>query len=67
MTIDLVPSFPFGTNIKIFGVGGAGGNAINTMIQNGIEGVEFIAASTDIQDLEKSLATYKLQLGKKCT
>ncbi len=67
MTIDLVPSVPFCTNIKIIGVGGAGGNAINTMIQNGIDGVEFIAANTDIQDLEKSLASYKLQLGKKCT
>ena len=46
----------FGTNIKIIGVGGAGGNAINTMIENKLTGVEFIAANTDISDLKKSKA-----------
>lgn len=56
-----------GTNIKIVGVGGAGGNAINTMIQNNLFGVEFIAANTDSSDLSKSRANMKLQLGKKLT
>lgn len=56
-----------GTNIKIIGVGGAGGNAVNTMIDNELYGVEFIAANTDISDLVKSKAKMKLQLGKKLT
>ena len=56
-----------GTNIKILGVGGAGGNAINTMIKNNLFGVEFIAANTDGSDLTKSKANMKLQLGKKLT
>lgn len=56
-----------GTNIKIVGVGGAGGNAVNTMITNELFGVEFIAANTDYSDLHKSKAKMKLQLGKKLT
>ncbi|HQO17639.1 MAG TPA: cell division protein FtsZ [Candidatus Cloacimonas sp.] len=56
-----------GTNIKIIGVGGAGGNALNTMIENNLYGVEFIAANTDARDLAKSKANMKLQLGKKLT
>ncbi|MDY0151253.1 MAG: cell division protein FtsZ [Candidatus Cloacimonas sp.] len=56
-----------GTNIKIVGVGGAGGNAINTMINNNLFGVEFIAANTDVSDLNRSRANMKLQLGKKLT
>lgn len=56
-----------GTNIKVIGVGGAGGNAINTMIRNELCGVEFIAANTDADDLTKSQAKMKLQLGKKLT
>ncbi|MCB5253072.1 MAG: cell division protein FtsZ [Candidatus Cloacimonadaceae bacterium] len=56
-----------GTNIKVIGVGGAGGNAINTMIRNELAGVEFIAANTDADDLTKSHAKMKLQLGKKLT
>ena len=58
---------PYGTNIKIIGVGGAGGNAINTMIDNSLTGVQFIAANTDITDLKKSKAKVKLQLGKETT
>jgi cell division protein FtsZ len=57
----------YGTNIKIIGVGGAGGNAINTMISNDLIGVEFIAANTDISDLKKSDAKIRLQLGKERT
>ena len=63
---DVKPSLA-GTNIKIVGIGGAGGNAINTMIDNSLFGVEFIAANTDNTDLVKSKAKMKLQLGKKLT
>ncbi len=67
MAINLVPNLPFNTKIKIIGIGGGGGNAVNTMINRNIEGVEFIVANTDMQDLEKSLAVNKIQLGKKTT
>ncbi len=53
--------------IKVIGIGGAGGNAVNRMIQNKIEGVEFIAANTDLQALRSSLAPIKVQLGAKLT
>jgi cell division protein FtsZ len=53
--------------IKVIGIGGAGGNAVNRMIQARIEGVEFIAANTDIQALRNSMAPIKLQLGAKLT
>jgi cell division protein FtsZ len=56
-----------GSVIKIIGVGGAGGNAINTMIENNLNGVEFVVANTDTMDLHKSKAKIKLQLGKKTT
>ncbi|MBL6665047.1 MAG: cell division protein FtsZ [Rickettsiales bacterium] len=53
--------------IIIFGVGGAGGNAINNMIKSNLEGVEFVAANTDSQSLENSSAKHKIQLGLKVT
>lgn len=53
--------------IKVIGIGGAGGNAINDMISGGITGVDFIAANTDAQDLTKSQAEQKIQLGEKLT
>jgi cell division protein FtsZ len=53
--------------IKVFGVGGGGGNAINTMITHGLEGVDFIAANTDIQALAMNKATVKIQLGSALT
>ena len=56
-----------GPRIKVIGVGGGGGNAINNMIQHGIAGVEFIVANTDCQALDMSLAEVKLQLGQGCT
>ena len=56
-----------GAHIKVAGVGGGGGNAINTMIASGLPGVEFIAANTDMQALGASLATTKLQLGVQLT
>jgi cell division protein FtsZ len=49
--------------IKVFGIGGGGGNAINTMVENKLQGVEFIAANTDIQALDNSRADIRLQLG----
>jgi cell division protein FtsZ len=56
-----------GPVIKVVGVGGGGGNAINTMIDAGIDGVDFIVANTDCQVLEASQATIKVHLGKHLT
>ena len=56
-----------GAKIKVIGVGGGGGNAVNRMIQAGVEGVEFIVANTDVQALQLSNAPVKLQLGVKLT
>jgi cell division protein FtsZ len=53
--------------IKVVGVGGGGSNAVNTMISSGLAGVEFITANTDIQALDGSLASTKLQLGAELT
>jgi len=53
--------------IKVVGVGGAGGNAINTMIATNLHGVEFIAVNTDMQALETSLAPVKIQIGANLT
>ena len=53
--------------ITVFGVGGAGGNAINNMIQSKLEGVNFVAANTDAQALANSLAPKKIQLGETVT
>jgi len=56
-----------GANIKVFGIGGCGTNAINTMISAQIKGVEFISANTDAQALRNNMASMKLQLGEKLT
>ena len=53
--------------IKVVGVGGGGGNAVNRMIETGVKGVEFIVANTDYQVLSKSKADVKIQLGKQLT
>jgi cell division protein FtsZ len=53
--------------IKVIGVGGGGGNAVNTMIEGGIEGVDFIVSNTDCQVLDASLAGIKVHLGKNLT
>ncbi len=53
--------------IKVIGVGGAGNNVINRMIEAGVEGVEFVAINTDKQDLNKSICPNKLQIGEKLT
>jgi len=53
--------------IKVVGVGGAGGNAINRMIEDNLMGVEFIAVNADAQDLDNNLAEVKIQIGKSLT
>jgi cell division protein FtsZ len=58
---------PTGAKIKVIGVGGGGGNAVNRMIAAQVEGVEFITANTDAQALQLSMAPVKLQLGMKLT
>lgn len=64
---ELHESFEPTAKIIVVGVGGAGGNAVNTMINSGLEGVEFIAANTDIQALRASGARTTIQLGKELT
>jgi len=54
-------------NLKVVGVGGAGGNAVNRMITSGMVGVDFIAINTDAQDLENNPAEHKIQIGKNLT
>ena len=53
--------------IKVIGVGGGGNNAVNRMIEHGVQGVEFIAVNTDAQALNMSNADVKLQIGGKLT
>src|SRR5438128_36622 len=56
-----------GARIKVIGVGGGGGNAVNRMIDTGIEGIEFVVANTDLQALKRSRAPVKIQLGGRLT
>jgi cell division protein FtsZ len=65
--IELEESLEMGARIKVVGVGGGGGNAVNTMISAGLPGVEFIAANTDAQALRANLSPIKVQLGEKIT
>ena len=67
MRIHFHDETPRGANIKVIGVGGGGGNAVNRMIQARMEGVEFIAANTDVQALKLCQAPVKLQLGVRLT
>ena len=67
MNFALSEEVAFGISIKVVGVGGGGGNAVNRMIQNGIRGVEFLAMNTDAHILKFNKATHKLQLGTKLT
>ena len=53
--------------ITVFGVGGAGGNAVNNMIEQDLQGVDFVVANTDAQALQQNTATHKIQLGEKAT
>ena len=64
MSFDPSQVIPPGASIKVIGIGGGGGNAISTMIKEGLDGVEFIAANTDIQALKLCSALSKIQLGR---
>ena len=64
---ELEDAFQDQAKIKVIGVGGAGGNAVNTMIASKVEGVEFIAANTDVQALERNNAPKFIQLGRRVT
>jgi len=63
MPIEMIEEFDLGTQIKVIGVGGGGGNAVEHMIAQGVQGVEFICANTDAQALNRSKADQLLQLG----
>jgi cell division protein FtsZ len=67
MDLEFDAAVSNGAVIKVIGVGGAGGNAVNRMIEDGVQGVEFIVANTDIQALEMMKAETKIQLGPKLT
>lgn len=64
MNFEIIEKEDNDTVIKVIGVGGAGGNAVEHMIREGVQGVEFIAANTDSQALSRSQASVKLALGK---
>jgi cell division protein FtsZ len=63
MAIEMIEEFDQGTQIKVIGVGGGGGNAVQHMIGQGVQGVDFIVANTDAQALNRSSATTLVQLG----
>lgn len=67
ISIEFADDAEFSARIKVVGVGGGGCNAVNTMINAGLEGVEFIVANTDVQALATSLAAEKIQLGSGVT
>ena len=67
MAIKLAVNDHTGAKIRVVGVGGGGGNVLNSMVDKGIEGVEFIAVNTDVQALNVNLAEHKVQIGKKIT
>jgi cell division protein FtsZ len=67
MEFSLDDNVNHGAVLKVIGVGGGGGNAINRMIEEGVKGVEFIAANTDVQALKNSKAETTIQLGPKYT
>src|ERR1700716_2270652 len=58
---------PFHPRIKVFGIGGGGGNAVNRMVSSALKGVEFIAVNTDLQALERCNADIKVNIGRKLT
>lgn len=64
---ELEENINIGANIKVVGVGGGGSNAVSTMIDSGLNGVEFVVANTDIQALNANKASGKIQLGKDLT
>ena len=67
MAFELLDAQPQGAVIKVVGVGGCGGNAVDHMIEQGVQGVEFIAINTDAQALKRSKARVQLQIGSALT
>lgn len=67
MSIQLLPNELNGAKIKVVGIGGGGGNILNSMVDKGIDGVEFIAINTDSQALDISKADVKIQIGRNIT
>ncbi len=67
LRLKLAEEMRAGARIKVVGVGGGGSNAVNRMVQVGLEGVEFIVANTDKQALEQNAAPIKIQIGAKLT
>lgn len=63
MAIEMIEEFDQGTQIKVIGIGGGGGNAVEHMIAQGVQGVQFVCANTDAQALNRSRATDLVQLG----
>src|SRR5678816_741920 len=63
MAIEMIEEFSMGTQIKVIGVGGGGGNAVEHMIEEGVQGVDFVCANTDAQALNRSAAHHLIQLG----
>ncbi|MDO5483387.1 MAG: cell division protein FtsZ, partial [Desulfovibrionaceae bacterium] len=64
---DIATPMTGAAKIKVIGVGGGGGNAVDNMIECGLRGVQFVSANTDLQALNKSRAEVKVQLGEKLT
>ncbi|MEM9780530.1 MAG: cell division protein FtsZ, partial [Pseudomonadota bacterium] len=67
LTLSMPEQHDLRPRITVFGVGGAGGNAVNNMIEKNLEGAEFVVANTDAQALAQNQATQKLQLGVQMT
>jgi cell division protein FtsZ len=67
MLLQFDPEDNIGASLRVIGLGGAGGNAVNRMISAGLKGVEFIAANTDSQALSQSQAPHKIQMGTQLT
>lgn len=67
MPFEIDNDFENVVQIKVIGVGGGGGNAVNRMVRSGVQGVEFISVNTDRQVLNHSQATHKIQIGEKTT
>jgi hypothetical protein len=67
MTKHIKPDVESFARIRVVGVGGSGGNAVNHMVDSNVQGVDFIAINTDAQDLHKSKAMKKIHIGKSLT
>jgi cell division protein FtsZ len=65
--IEFEPTNDYSANIKVIGIGGGGGNAVNAMVRSNIQGVEFIQANTDIQTLDASPCQHKIRIGTELT